>query len=257
MLHVHPDGHGYGWKRGLPTHRFGPRRYSFADPLSLPKAIDLRPLQPPVYDQGQLGSCTANAWGAFHEFLALKQGLAGVTPSRLFIYWNERQIDGDTTDDAGSSLSDGATVLSTEGAPPETDWPYDIGQFATQPPAQAYVDGKTRLILDVHQVAQDMTTMKEVLAAGYGIPIGFSVFESFESEDVARTGVVPMPGAHEQMVGGHAVVIVGYRDSDAVWIVRNSWGTGWGQAGYFTVPYAYFLSPQLADDFWSATRVSG
>lgn len=256
-MHLHPDGHGYGWRRSLPTHRFGPRRYSFAEPSSLPKVIDLRPMQPPIYDQGQLGSCTANAWGGFHEFLAMKQGFGAITPSRLFIYFNERQIDGDTGQDAGASLADGAQVLSTAGAPPETDWPYDIGQFAQTPPQQAYNDGKSRLILDPHQVAQDLTTMREVLAGGYNIPIGFTVFESFESDAVSRTGMVPMPGPNEQSLGGHATEIVGCDMGRSVWIVRNSWGPGWGMDGYCMMPLAYLLSPQLADDFWSATRVSG
>lgn len=256
-LHVHPKGFGYGWRPGLPTHKFGPRRYSFIDAASLPSEVDLRPQQPPIYDQGSLGSCTSQAWGGFYEFMAKKAGRDMGTPSRLFIYYNERALNGQAADDAGASLADGASTLSTEGAPPETDWPYDIARFADEPPQSAYNDGEARLILDPHQVAQDMTTMKEVLANGYNIPIGFTVFESFESVEVAATGMVPMPAASEKQLGGHAVEIVGYSDSKSMWIVRNSWGIGWGQDGFCLFPYAYLLSPQLADDFWSATRISG
>jgi C1A family cysteine protease len=254
QLHVHPDGHGYGWRRGLPTHKFH-RRYSLMDAGALPKEVDLEPFQPKIYDQGALGSCTSNAWGGFYEFLAKKIGKTDPgTPSRLFIYFNERALNDDTGEDSGASLADGANVLSTDGAPPETDWPYDIAKFAEQPPQSVYAEGKKHLILSPYQVAQDLTTMKEVLASGYNIPIGFTVYESFESAEVARTGMVPMPGSYEQVLGGHAVEVVGYSDSKSMWKVRNSWGVSWGQNGYFWMPYAYLLSEQLADDFWSATH---
>ena len=85
---------------------------------------------------------------------------------------------------------------------------------------------------------------------------GFTVYESFESQEVAKTGVVPMPAPGEQVVGGHAVLAVGYDDSAQTFMVRNSWGTGWGQAGYFTMPYAYLTTRGLSSDFWTIRIVT-
>ncbi|MDR3531945.1 MAG: C1 family peptidase [Rhodopila sp.] len=223
---------------------------------ALPAQVDLRPQCPAVYDQGQLGSCTGNGWAGAAEFLLLKQQSPDFTPSRLFIYYNERVLDNDVPTDAGASISDGAHVVSTQGCPNETLWPYDITKFTDAPPQSAYQDGLQHLALQVQQVSQDLTSMKEVLASGLPIVIGFTVFESFESDQVTATGIVPMPGHHEQQVGGHCVVLVGYDDSQSRFIVRNSWGAAWGIAGYCLMPYAYLTNSRLSSDFWMATGVS-
>jgi len=252
-LHVHPLGKGYGWKRGLPTHKF-PLYLSHVEAAALPPKVDLRPECPPVYDQGQLGSCTGNAWAGLVEYLQKKDGVAEATPSRLFIYYNERVIENEVATDAGASISNGAQVVSTQGCPPETDWPYVIANFAEKPPAAAFADGLNHLAFQVQQVAQDLTAMKDLLANSLPIVIGFTVYQSFESPQVAKTGIVPLPRHNETVLGGHAVLVVGYDDSTSMFIVRNSWGTGWGQAGYFMMPYGYLTNPRLADDFWTANR---
>jgi len=253
-LHVHPKlRKGYGWKPGLPSQHF-PMYSARVEAAALPAKIDLRPHCPAVYDQGQLGSCTGNAWAGMVEFLFLKQGLTDFTPSRLFIYYNERVLDGDVPQDAGASISDGANVVGKEGCPNEDLWPYDITKFAAQPPQNVYQDGLKHLAFNVQQVHQDLTSMKEVLASGLPIVVGFTVYQSFESDQVTETGIVPMPGHHEQVLGGHAVLVVGYDDSQSRFIVRNSWGTQWGLQGYFLMPYAYLTNRRLASDFWSANR---
>jgi hypothetical protein len=160
---------------------------------------------PRVYDQGEFGSCTGNGWAGAAEFLLLKQGLQDFLPSRLFIYYNERVLDNDVSVDAGASISDGAHVVSTQGCPHETLWPYNIADFAEQPPQAAFADGLQHLVLTVQQVSQDLTSMKEVLASGLPIVIGFTVYPSFESQTVDNTGVVPMPGHHEGTIGGNCV----------------------------------------------------
>ena len=252
-LHVHPKlNKGYGWKPKLPTIRY-PLYSARVEAAALPTKVDLRPLCPPVYDQGQLGSCTGNGWAAAAEFLRMKQGLSDYTPSRLFIYYNERVADNDVSQDAGAAISDGAHVVSTLGCPDETLWPYQIANFAEKPPQAAFDDGLKHLVLQVQQVSQDLTSMKEVLADSLPIVIGFVVYESFESEAVGKTGVVPMPGHHEKKVGGHCVVIVGYDDSQSQFIVRNSWGPAWGQEGYFMMPYTYLTNARLSSDFWMAS----
>jgi C1A family cysteine protease len=221
---------------------------------ALPPKVDLRPECPVIYDQGQLGSCTGNGWAGAVEFLFKKQGLEDFTPSRLFIYYNERVLDNDVSQDAGASIADGAHVVSTQGCPHEALWPYDITAFTDKPPQNVYDDGLKHLALQVQQVDQDLAAMKEVLQSGLLIVIGFTVYQSFESDKVAQTGIVPMPGHHEQVLGGHCVDLVGYDDSQSRFIARNSWGTGWGQDGYFTMPYAYLTNPRLASDFWMATK---
>jgi C1A family cysteine protease len=254
-LNVHPTlNKGYGWKPKLPSIAY-PLYAARVELGALPAQVDLRPACPPVYDQGQLGSCTGNGWAAAAQFLLMKQGLPNFTPSRLFIYYNERVADNDVEQDAGAAISDGAHAVSTKGCPSEDLWPYDISKFADAPPEAAVADGAKHLVLQVQQVSQNLASMKEVIADGLPIVIGFVVYPSFESQAVASSGVVPMPGHHEKSIGGHCVVVVGYDDTKKMFIMRNSWGTGWGQQGYFMMPYAYLTNPRLSSDFWMASRI--
>jgi C1A family cysteine protease len=249
---------GYGWVPDLPDAR----DYSYAAPLmrfprGLPSAVDLRAQCPPVYDQEQLGSCTANAIGGAIEFDQQKQGTREFVPSRLFIYYNERVMEGTVNQDSGAQIRDGIKSVAKLGAPPEADWPYDIAKFAQEPPKQAYQDAKHDLVASYARVVQSLTQMQGCLAEGYPFVFGFTVYESFESQSVESTGVVPMPNPGERTVGGHAVVAVGYDDAKRWFIVRNSWGADWGDRGYCYMPYEYLLRPNLADDFWIIRSVTG
>lgn len=252
-----PHG-GYGWVPDLPDAR----DYLYSAPLfrfphGLPTAVDLRPECPPVYDQGQLGSCTGNGIAGAIEFDQKKQGTTEFVPSRLFIYYNERVIEGTVNQDAGAQIRDGIKVVVKLGAPPETDWPYDIGEFTKKPPVKAYTDAKKDVVSSYARVAQDLTQMRGCLASGFPFVFGFTVYDSFESQDVARTGIVPMPSAGESVLGGHCVVAVGYDDTERHFVIRNSWGTGWGQQGYCFMPYEYLMSRHLANDFWTIRSVTG
>ena len=178
-------------------------------------------------------------------------------PSRLFIYYNERVMEGTVSQDSGAQIRDGVKSVATLGAPPETDWPYDIAKFAQKPPPKAYSDAKQDLVTAYSRVTQDLLQMQGCLADGYPFVFGFTVYESFESDAVAQTGVVPMPASGEKVVGGHCVVAVGYDDSQRRFIIRNSWGTGWGMKGYCTMPYEYLLNSHLANDFWTIRSVAG
>jgi C1A family cysteine protease len=241
----------YGWIPDVPDQRdhlyAAPPRYL----TSLPAKADLRQKCPPVYDQGNLGSCTANAIGGAIEFDRMKQSLSDFVPSRLFIYYNERVIEGSVATDSGAMIRDGIKTVASDGVCPEPEWPYVISKFATRPPARCYTDAKLDRAVSYQSLIQDLNQMKGCLASGYPFIFGFTVYESFETESVAKTGHAPMPGWNERAVGGHAVMAVGYEEGRQWFLCRNSWGEGWGMKGYFTMPYAYLLDESLADDFWT------
>ena len=245
----------YGWIPDLPDQR----DHLYAAPVerlaALPASADLTAQCPPVYNQGELGSCTANAIAAAVEFDRLKQGLPDFMPSRLFIYWNERSMEGTVGSDSGAQIRDGIKSVAKQGVCPETEWPYDITKFTEQPPAQAYQDALLDRAVAYQRLVQNLNQMKGCLASGYPFVFGFTVYESFESPDVASSGHAPMPGPNEQTVGGHAVMAVGYDDASQWFLVRNSWGPGWGLHGYFTLPYTYVAQPSLAADFWTIRLV--
>jgi len=245
----------YGWIPDLPDHR----DLMFAAPpavvAALPPKVDLRPQCPPVYDQGQLGSCTANAIAAAMQFDEKNAGNPDPTPSRLFIYYNERAIEGTIGTDSGAQLRDGIKSVATQGAPPETEWPYDIAAFTQQPPAPAVQDALKTRAIQYLSLPQVLSQFKGCLASGYPFVFGFSVYESFEGPDIAQTGVGTLPASTEQFLGGHAVLCVGYDDAAQTFLIRNSWGTTWGQAGYFTFPYAYLTEANLSSDFWTIRKI--
>ncbi len=246
---------GYGWIPDLPDHR----DYLYAAPPevlgALPPKMDLRAQCPPVYDQGALGSCTANAIGGALQFDQRKQREQDFVPSRLFIYYCEREVENTIDSDSGAMLRDGIKCVNRDGAPPETAWPYEIGKFRDKPSQQAYDDAKLHQILAYQRIPRTLEQMKGCLATGFPFVFGFRVYESFESQEVAHTGEAPMPASTEQALGGHAVLAVGYDDAAQRFLVRNSWGEGWGAAGYFTLPYAYLINRGLASDFWSVRSV--
>ena len=216
---------------------------------TLPTSVDLRPKMSKVEDQGQLGSCTANALAGSLECLEGIKKQAMTDLSRLFIYYNERVIEGSVRSDSGAMLRDGIKTLAKQGVCTEKIWPYNIGRFTVKPTPAAYQDALGRKITSYHRL-HTVTDMKTCLASGYPFVFGFAVYDSFESEEVAKTGVLNMPQDGEGYLGGHAVCAVGYDEASKRLIVRNSWGTGWGQKGYFTMPYDYVADRDLSDDFW-------
>lgn len=255
----------YGWRPDLPDHRdlkLAPPNLSL---FELPASVDLSPGLPPAYDQESLGSCTANAIAGAIQFEMMKdKDLPDFMPSRLFIYYNERVIEGDVDQDAGAMIRDGIKTVYQDGVCGEGwgdgQWPYDIGLFADKPNEECYMNARTfnaftsKNIL-YQRVIQDLHHLKACLAGGFPYVFGMSVYESFESEEVAKTGILPMPTAVEKLVGGHAILCVGYDDARQAFLVRNSWGSGWGINGYFWMPYAYMANANLCDDFWSIKLV--
>ena len=242
----------YGWLPDLPDHR----DYFYAAPLellpALPPHVDLRTKCPAVYDQGRLGSCTANAIAGAIQFDRMKQRLADLfIPSRLFIYYNERVIEHTVGTDSGAQIRDGIKSVARVGDCPEPEWPYLIAKFKSRPPRQCYADALKFRVVSYQRLTPVLNQLKVCLASGYPFVFGFTVYESFESAEVAKTGHASLPEAGERAIGGLAVLGVGYHDSRQWFILRNSWGNRWGMKGYFTLPYTYLMDENLASDFWT------
>jgi len=240
----------YGWVPDRPDHRDKLYAAIPAPPKKLPPKVDLSPGCPPVEDQGQLGSCTANSLVGNLEFLYLKAGQPVTDLSRLFIYYNERAMEGTVNEDAGAAIRDGVKSLVNLGVCSEKIWPYVISKFKVKPSAPCYKDAANHQVTSYHRILS-LTQMRQCLAEGYPFVFGFTVYESFESAAVAKTGKLNLPKPTEKSLGGHAVCAVGYDDSAKRILVRNSWGPGWGLKGYFTMPYDYISNNNLADDFWT------
>ncbi len=244
-----------GWKPDLPDFR--DFKYQLNESVSNLPSVDLRPYCPKVVDQGQLGSCTGNAIANAHYFTELKEKIkSAFLPSRLFIYYNERVIEKTVRDDAGAEIRDGIKSISKQGVCAETLWPYSVRKFATKPSLKCYSEAlKHKAVSYMRLDNTDITQLKNCLSDGYPFVFGFTVYESFESDEVANTGVVNMPTDSEENLGGHAVMCVGYDDNSSRFIVMNSWGKNWGDNGYFTIPYQYLTDTNLADDFWTIRLV--
>ncbi len=242
----------FGWVPDLPDHR--DHVYAAPQPVlaKLPAKVDLRKKCPPVLNQGQLGSCTANAIANAHLFEQMKQKAKQIFhPSRLFIYYNERAMEGTVHSDAGAMIRDGIKSIAKLGVCNETAWPYAVGKFATKPSAADYKAALQHQALSYQRLSQTLNQFKGCLAAGYPFVFGFTVYESFESAAVAKTGNAQMPATNEKCIGGHAVLAVGYNEKTQRFLIMNSWGTEWGQKGYFTLPYSYLTESNLAADFWT------
>lgn len=243
----------YGWIPDRPDQR--DLLYS-APPIhllnELPPKVNLCGKCPPVYDQGELGSCTANAIaGAIHFDQMLERLRDVFVPSRLFIYYNERALEGSVESDAGAMIRDGMKSIAKQGVCPESLWPYNISKFRQKPSAACYAAAAKHTAVNYMRLVQVLQQFKGCLASGYPFVFGFTVYESFESPTVARTGKATMPASNERVLGGHAVCAVGYDDVARTFLCRNSWGTRWGMKGYFTLPYGYLTDPDLAADFWT------
>jgi C1A family cysteine protease len=245
----------FGWLPDIPD----PRDFYYSATMhaeNLPDKIDLRSKCPKeIYNQGDLGSCTANAIGCAYQFNQIKQSIKDFIPSRLFIYYNERLVLGTEDEDSGAMIRDGIKSISKEGAPPEDLWPYNINKFREEPPKSVYNAALSHQAIRYQRIYRNLTQMKSCLAEGFPFVLGFTAYESFTSPQVARTGIVEMPKNGDPIWSGHAVLAVGYDDIKKRIMCRNSWGAGWGMNGYFLLPYEYLTDTNLSGDFWTVRFV--
>lgn len=248
----------FGWRPDLPDQR----DYRFAlmpgAQRILPEAARIDPkTEPPVGDQGELGSCTAWMGGYLHEQLRRSLGLAPIDPSELFLYWWTRYLEGGTAQtrvDSGATIRDTVKALARYGLASEASWPYVIPKYRTKPPARATAEAARRQAL-TYQRATRLDDIKGSIVDGFPIGMGWVVYDSALTNDVAKTGHVPMPMMSDSVMGGHASAIVGYDDRTRLFEFRNSWGRGWGRNGHGTFPYEYIGNPQLSMDWWAVRSV--
>lgn len=272
---------GFGYIQALPDIRdliYEPGRLTLSraevaagqefNTAKFPRMLDLRDKYDkkyPIMDQGDLGSCTGFSIASLLIYNNIKQNVEDSTPindmdkfmpSPLFIYYNERVAINTVTSDSGAVIRDGIKSVVKLGACRESYWPYQIQKFTDKPNTQAYTEAKKHQAILYFKINNfDINNLKAVLVEGYPFVFGFSVYTSFMSSQVAKTGIVPLPKTNENLLGGHAVICVGYDDTRQVFICRNQWGVDWGDKGYFYMPYSYLTNTNLASDFWVIKRV--
>jgi len=242
----------YHWVRDKPDNR--DYKYILTNTRQT-NTVDLRPYCSTIEDQGNLGSCTGNAIAGAIELLNKRENRT-LDISRLFIYYFERLFIGTVNYDSGAYIRDGIKACYMYGASQERLWPYIIRKFRMQPSKPALVDGQKRKIT-LYQRITNHEGCLDALNNGYPVVIGFDVYSSFQSATVARTGIMSYPDVRkERILGGHAVLLVGYDKERQVYIARNSWGTKWGDRGYFYMPFQVIQNPNMSGDFWIIKSVN-
>jgi C1A family cysteine protease len=227
----------------------------------LPSNISLRPWLGPVKNQGQLGSCTAHAGTGLREYLYRKlYQYEAFTPvlakdfrlSPLFLYAIEREMEGDFTQDEGAQSRTIYQSLAASGCCLESLDPYAEGNLLIKPTPEQLAEGFNFRHIAYHR-ALTLDILKSVLASGYAATVGMPVFQSFESDETAQTGIVTVPTSSDTPIGGHEMLVCGYSDAKKALDVRNSWGDDWGEGGNCWIPYAYFEGTLMEQvDFWTA-----
>lgn len=243
----------FGWQRDPEDKRDWKFKHVLKEiATELPPKVDLRSSLSAVEDQEDIGSCVANAVVGSMEYLALKRTQKRFLCfkqykdlSRLFVYYNARRRDGCVEIDAGTTIRSAIKSLAEDGVCAEKIWPYDTSKWAERPPDKAYDLAEKRQIRDYYR-AFDSQDIMQALALGFPVPFGAMITDDFMK--VGGDGEVSMPSG--QVVGGHAMLIVGYLKDDRKFIVRNSWGTRWGRDGYCYFPFDYIEDPGLSGDFW-------
>lgn len=226
------------------------RRGVLFTPSELPVKFQLDK-EIPIYDQGDLGSCTANSGCACYryEYAQLKNTFDTFDPSRLYLYYNTRKIEGSTEEDAGAYIRDVFKALNKDGLCEESLFPYYTDRFATEPSPNCYINGKKYQTVRYAAVPQDLNSLKSAVFSGAAISFGFDVYKSFMYGSWTEICPIPNP-SKEQLLGGHAVTIIGWDDNKKAFLIQNSWGSDWKNKGKFYMPYEMVTDNKFCDDFW-------
>ncbi len=214
----------------------------------IPKKVDWRQYASPVANQGELGSCTGFAIvKGLREFLLIRDKKPLVKLSPLFMYYNERKLEGRINEDSGARISTGMKLLKDIGTATDTEWPYVVESFKDSPTREAFSSASDFRVKDIKRL-EGLRDIKYALAKKNPVALGIVVLKSVFTP---VNGKVALPNLKEQIFGGHAVFCVGYDDNEKVLIIKNSWGTNWGDKGYFYLPYEY-VKQGLVMDAWTA-----
>lgn len=247
---------GTGWKPSLPDHR--DFKLGVTIPREeLPRKVDLRSeIDWTPYHQGEMNSCTAQAAANIMRFVNKKKGLPFNNPSRMFIYWVNRHQEDSADRDDGATMRSSMRTMAKYGVPDENHWGYSKTNLYVKPPKALYQEAVQNMVKIYMRVGTTQWEIKQCLAEGFPFIFGMMVYSSFMTQDVARTGIMPLPTPQDQSFGGHAVTCVGYDDDKRHYIILNSWGPGWGDAGYFYMPYD-FMHSNLVADFFTIRQMEG
>jgi len=233
---------------------------------NLPPSVDFSNLVPYVADQSELGSCASEAACYLMKIWEMKQqpssaqrpAILPFDPSPMFQYWNARVlVEGDPVDqDTGTTIYDSISATKRYGICSLTSWAYDISKFAVQPPENCYLEAAKHKSSSLFAIPQQLTSLKSYLSQRIPIMAGFQLYQSFQSDAVAASGMVPLPGPNEPYLGGHALVLVAYDDAKSLFKFVNSYSGSWGQSGFGYFPYAYVLNMQLASQFYAISGLA-
>lgn len=244
----------YLLKRSAYDHRDYKITFNHPDD-SLPDSVDLRQKELPIYDQGQTNSCTSNSICHTCMYDIWKQDKIVLIPSRLFVYYNERMMDGTVNEDCGSTIKQSVKAVAKYGFVSEDKWNFDPNKIITKPPQELYDEAKNHIGREYYQVTQTVEQIKKAIAAGFYVNLGIAVYDSFESDEVSTTGVIPMPTASNVLRGYHAVCLCGYSQEKQCFLLMNSWSQSWCLNGCAWISYQYISDPKLAFDAWVLSKV--
>lgn len=245
--------YGLGWKKQPIDDR--DKKYTFSL-KSFKSKVDLRCYCSEVYNQLDIGSCTANAVSGAIEFIQKRNKIVPIIkPSRLFIYYNSRKLEGTENEDSGAYIRDVFKVVNNNGFCSESVYPYDTSKFKEKPSLDIFRLAQLKNI-QYHLLDQNINALLHCLSSAKPIVFGFDVYSNIDSTKTKTTGFLDIPNKTiDIFIGGHAVLIVGYNLIDKYFIVRNSWGNNWGDKGYFYIPFDYVLNPELSSDFWTVDYI--